>query len=99
MPGLNINTERTEPAIIRRAQLIPLDPPTRLDQIPGNLLRTLHHRIQRIRDPDERNLLDALGVATDGPPDLLVDARLILLRRELDEEVAGIDGEERGKQF
>lgn len=98
MLRLRINTKRTKPTIIRRAQLILLNPPTGLHQIPGHPLRTLHLRVQRIRHPDERNLFHALGVATDGVSDLLVDARFVLLGRELDEEVAGVHGEEGGQQ-
>lgn len=99
MLRLDINTKRTEPTIIRRAQLILVNPPARLLQLRRHLLRTLHLWVQRIRHPDKSNLFDALGVATDRPPNLLVDARLVLLRRQLDKEVAGIHGEEGGEQL
>ena len=98
MLRLHIDAERTKPTIIRRPQLILLNPPTRLLQIPRHLLRTLHLGVQRARDPNERNLLHALGVPTDGLSDLLVDTRLVLLGRELDEEVARVDGEEGGQE-
>lgn len=98
MLRLRINAKRTEAAIVRRPQLILLDPATRLLQIPRHLLRALHGRVERIHHADESDLLDALGVAADGPPDLPVDARLVPLGRELDEEVAGVHGEEGGQQ-
>ena len=98
MLGLNINTERTKPTIVRRTQLIHPDPSTRLHQPRRDLLRALDRRVQRVRHPDEGNLLDALGVATDRPTDLLVDARLVRLGRQLDEEVARVHGEERREQ-
>ena len=98
MLRLHIDTKRTKPTIIRRAQLILLNPPTRLLQIPRHLLRSLHHRIQRVRHPNKRNLLHALGVATDRLSDLLVHARFVLFGRELDEEIAGVDGEEGGQK-
>ena len=41
---------------------------------------------------------DAVGVGADGRGDLLVDGGLVGFGGELDEEVASVHGEERGKE-
>lgn len=71
---------------------------TRLDQVLANLLGRLHLRIQRIDRPNESNLFHALRIASNALPNLLIDAALVFLRCELDEEVSRVHGEQRGQE-
>ena len=96
MLRLDIDTERTKPTIVRSAQLVLCNILTRLNQIVGNLLWRLDLGVQWVRHANEGDLLHAICVATDGLSDLLVNACLVLFRRKLDEEVAGVHGEETG---
>ena len=95
---LDINTKRAKAAIVRRPDLLLSDDPRRLHQPLAHFFRALHSRVQRVDDADKGLLGDAVGVGAEGRGDLLVDGRFVGFGGELDEEVAGVHGEEGGEE-
>ena len=101
MLRLHINTKRAKPTIVRCAQLIFRDVFRRLNQLLTNLVCGFHVGRKRVSDADESDLFDhAVGAVffSDVLADGLVDGGFVGLGGALDEEVAGVDGEEGGEE-
>lgn len=99
MLGFDVDAERAEAAVIRSAQLVLGDVFGCLDQSITNLLRRLDLGNQWVDHTDERDLLDPIGVRSNALSDLLVHYGLVLLGRQLDQEVAGVHLEHGWEQF
>lgn len=98
MLRLDVDAERTEAAVVCRAQLVRRDVFRGLEERVAHLFRRFDRRGERVHDTDEGDLLDAVGVAPDRAADLFIHGRFGRFAGELDQEVAGVDLEERRQQ-
>ena len=87
MLRLDIDTKRAKATIIRRTELIWGNGLCPFDQCITDLLWRFDLRSERVDHADESHLPHAVGIRADSLVDLLVDSRLVSLRRQLNQEV------------
>ena len=99
MLRLDIDTEWAKATIIRCPDPVLSDDLSCLDQPIRNFFRSLDPWIEGVDDTDKCFLSYSIGVIAQGRCDLFVDRGRIGFRCQLNEEIAGIYGEERGEEI